>query len=62
MIESDDDTCQTCRFSLAYDDDQDACECRRYPPVPLIGDGEEMTAFPVTMASWWCGEFARRVN
>lgn len=62
MIESNDDTCQSCRFSVAHEDDADIFECRRYPPVPLIGDGEEMTAFPISMAGWWCGEFVRRVN
>lgn len=35
-------------------------DCRRYPPVFLATDEEELAEFPLTRDVDWCGEYADR--
>ena len=56
-----DAVCKSCRFYRSVDDE--AGQCRRYPPDNYPDDdGIDVAAFRVTMSAWWCGEFARALN
>lgn len=48
--------CGNCRFFLA-EDKGDSGECRRYPPVPLIDEGEWVTIWPAIDSDDFCGEW-----
>lgn len=55
---ADPQNCGACRFFLANAADQYGY-CRRFPPVPAMQDGGQVTLIPVVTAANWCGEFAR---
>lgn len=59
--EADPQSCASCRFFQQNDHD-DAGYCRRHPPTPIVDEGELACVYPITVATDWCGEFARRLN
>ena len=64
--------CETCRYwkqtreMLGGGLDEDAGECRFYPPqvgiIGTVGEMKPLTAFPTTKKSSWCGKWQAAVE
>lgn len=53
--------CETCAF-IEREPGSDAGYCRRYPPVVVVSEEGEYSAFPVIEVQDFCGEYKRRTN
>jgi len=54
-------TCATCKFFLATTDADGLC--RRFPPVPLVYEGNQtISVFPPMLSEGYCGEHKEQDN
>lgn len=50
--------CESCVYvAVVVEDDEPLYQCRRYPPVPTMVDGDPAVAFTEVRGDDWCGEF-----
>lgn len=56
---SSEESCRTCRYAdpTIGDDAVPYVACRRYPPLPIVVDGEPVEVFPTATEADWCGEW-----
>lgn len=58
---ADPQSCQSCRFFLANETDENGY-CRRNPPEIFVANDELFSDQPTTSADRWCGQYERKTH